>query len=313
MPAFPPRPREAVCLGFGVGLRPKHYPDVLARARRGELEVDWLEAISENYMLEGGRPLRVLGEVRAARPLVLHGVSLNLASTDPLDTSYLDRLAALAARFEPAWISDHLCWTGVAGENLHDLLPIPMSEESVRWVADRIARVQDRLGRRIAVENVSSYASFCEDAMPEAEFLTAVCETADCGILLDVNNVFVSAHNHGWDAEAYLDAVPAERVFQLHLAGHSQSGSLKIDSHDHAVCDEVWALYARAIRRLGPVSTLIEWDDQIPEFERLVQEVERARAVAAAALADEDERDGRKPRAAAARGAAPAAGADHRS
>jgi hypothetical protein len=313
MPAFPPRPREAPCLGFGVGLRPKHYPDVLARARRGELEVDWLEAISENYMLEGGRPLRVLGEVRAARPLVLHGVSLNLASTDPLDTSYLDQLAALAARFEPAWISDHLCWTGVAGENLHDLLPVPMSEESVRWVADRIARVQDRLGRRIAVENVSSYAAFREDAMPEAEFLTAVCETADCGILLDVNNVFVSAHNHGWSAEAYLDAVPAERVFQLHLAGHSQSGPLKIDSHDHAVCDEVWALYARAIRRLGPVSTLIEWDDQIPEFERLVQEVERARAVAAAALEDEDERDERKPRAAAARGAAPAAGADHRS
>jgi uncharacterized protein (UPF0276 family) len=313
MPAFPPRPPEAACLGFGVGLRPKHYPDVLARARRGELEIDWLEAISENYMLAGGRPLRVLGEVRAARPLVLHGVSLNLASTDPLDDAYLDQLAALAARFEPAWISDHLCWTGVAGENLHDLLPVPFTEECVRWVAERIARVQDRLGRRIALENVSSYAAFCQDAMPEAEFLTAVCETADCGILLDVNNVFVSAHNHGWSAEAYLNAVPAERVFQLHLAGHSQAGPLKIDSHDHPVCDEVWALYARALRRLGPVSTLIEWDDQIPEFERLVQEVERARAVAAAALADDEgERDGSKPRAAAARGAAAAAGADHR-
>jgi uncharacterized protein (UPF0276 family) len=314
MPAIPPRPREAPDLGFGVGLRPKHYPEVLARARRGELEVDWLEAISENYMLAGGRPLRVLAEVRAACPLVLHGVSLNLASTDPLDTSYLDALAALASRFEPAWLSDHLCWTGVAGENLHDLLPVPMSEESVRWVAARIARVQDRLGRRIAVENVSSYAAFREDAMPEAEFLAAVCESADCGILLDVNNVFVSAHNHGWDAQAYIDAVPAERVFQLHLAGHSESGSLKIDSHDHAVCDGVWALYAHAIRRLGPVSTLIEWDDRIPELERLVQEVERARAVAAAALAGEGEGegDGSTPRGAAARGAAADAGADHR-
>jgi uncharacterized protein (UPF0276 family) len=313
MPAAPQRPREAPCLGVGVGLRPKHYPDLLARARRGELGVDWLEAISENYMLAGGRPLRVLAQMRAACPLVLHGVSLNLASTDPLDASYLDSLAALAARFEPAWISDHLCWTGVAGENLHDLLPIPFSEESVRWVADRITRVQDRLGRRIAVENVSSYAAFRDDAMPEAEFLTAVCERADCGILLDVNNVFVSAHNHGWDAETYIDAVPAERVFQLHLAGHSQSGSLKIDSHDQAICDEVWRLYARAVRRIGPVSTLIEWDDQIPEFDRLVQEAERARAIATAALSGEDERDAGRSGTAAAHGAAPAAGADHRS
>jgi uncharacterized protein len=312
MPQFPPRPREAPCLGFGVGLRPKHYPEVLAHARRGELAVDWFEAISENYLVAGGRPPRVLGEVRAARPLVLHGVSLNLGSADPLDRAYLRELKGLASRFEPAWISDHLCWTGVAGENLHDLLPLPMSEEAVGWVADRIARVQDLLGRRIAVENVSSYAAFREDAMPEAEFLAAVCERADCGILLDVNNVFVSAHNHGFDAEAYLDSVPAHRVFQIHLAGHSWSGALRIDSHDQAVCDEVWALYARAVRRLGPVSTLIEWDDQIPEWERLVQEVERARAVAAAALAGEKEHDAGESRAAAARDAAAAAGADPR-
>jgi uncharacterized protein (UPF0276 family) len=179
-------------------------------------------------------------------------------------------------------------------------------------MADRIARVQDFLGRRIAVENVSSYAAFREDAMPEAEFLAAVCESADCGILLDVNNVFVSAHNHGFDAAAYLDAVPAERVFQLHLAGHSTSGALRIDSHDHAVCDEVWALYARAVRRLGSVSTLIEWDDQIPEFDVLVQEVERARAVAASALAGEDAREPERQRTAAARNPAAAAGADHR-
>jgi len=313
MPPIHPRPREAPFLGFGVGLRPKHYPEVLTRARRGELEVDWFEAISENYMVAGGRPPRVLGEVRAACPLVLHGVSMNLGSTDPLDEAYLRELEALAARFEPAWISDHLCWTGVGGGNLHDLLPLPYTEESVRFVAARIARVQDRLGRRIAVENVSSYAAFRADAMTESEFLTAVCETADCGILLDVNNVFVSAHNHGFDAGAYLDSVPAERVFQLHLAGHSVSGELLIDTHDHPVRDEVLALYARAVRRLGPVSTLIEWDDRIPGFDRLVQEVERARAVAAAALAERDGRDGNDFRVAAARGAAAAAGADHRS
>jgi hypothetical protein len=187
-----------------------------------------------------------------------------------------------------------------------------MSEEAVGWVADRIARVQDFLGRRIAVENVSSYAAFHADAMPEWEFLAAVSREADCGILLDVNNVFVSAHNHGFDAETYIDSVPAERVFQIHVAGHSTNGALLIDTHDHAVREEVWTLYARALRRLGPVSTLVEWDDQIPEFERLVQELERARAVAAAALAEgerSDERSG--SRAAAARDPAPAAGADH--
>jgi uncharacterized protein (UPF0276 family) len=312
MTSFPPRPPEAPFLGFGVGLRPKHYPDVLERAKQGRLAVDWFEAISENYMVAGGRPLRVLGELRAHAPLVLHGVSLNLGSTDPLDPAYLRELCALAARFEPAWLSDHLCWTGVQGENLHDLLPLPMTQESVRHVAARIAQVQDRLGRRIAIENVSSYAAFRSDALPEWEFLSAVCETADCGLLLDVNNVFVSAHNHGFDAGAYLDGVPAERVFQIHLAGHSVNGGLLIDTHDHAVRDEVWELYARALRRLGPVSTLIEWDDRIPEFDVLVQEVERARAVAAAALAGGDESDASGLRPVAARSAAAAAGADHR-
>jgi uncharacterized protein (UPF0276 family) len=312
MPPLPPRPHDAPYLGFGVGLRPKHYADVLARAPRGELGVDWFEAISENYMVAGGRPPRVLGEVRAHAPLVLHGVSLNLGSTDPLDATYLRELAALVARFEPAWVSDHLCWTGVGGENLHDLLPLPLTEECVRHVAARIARVQDQLGRRIAIENVSSYAAFRADAMPEWEFLAAVCESADCGLLLDVNNVFVSAHNHGFDADSYIDAVPAERVFQIHLAGHSVNGGLLIDTHDHAVCDEVLALYARALRRLGPVSTLIEWDDRIPEFDSLVQEVERARAVAAAALAGENGREASEPRADAARGATAAAQLDHR-
>ncbi len=312
MPPFPPRPHDAPFLGFGVGLRPRHYPDVLARAKRGELESDWFEAISENYMIAGGRPLRVLAEVRAHAPLVLHGVSLNLGSTDPLDAAYLRELAALAARFEPLWISDHLCWTGVQGENLHDLLPLPYTEEAVRHVAARVARVQDALGRRIAIENVSSYASFHADAMPEWEFLSAICESADCGLLLDVNNIFVSAHNHGFDANAYVDGVPPERVFQIHLAGHSVNGALLIDTHDHPVRDEVWDLYARALRRLGPVSTLIEWDDLIPEFDVLVQEVARARTVAAAALEGEYGREANESGSAAARAAAAVARADHR-
>jgi uncharacterized protein (UPF0276 family) len=311
MPPPPARPSDAPFLGFGVGLRPQHYGEVLERAKQRSLPIDWFEAISENYLVAGGRPLRVLGEVRAHAPLVLHGVSLNVGGTDPLDAAYLDELAALARRFEPAWLSDHLCWTGVHGENLHDLLPLPFTQESVHHVAARIAQVQDRLGRRIAIENVSSYAAFHADAMPEWEFLAAVCETADCGLLLDVNNVFVSAHNHGFDAAAYLDAVPGERVFQIHLAGHSVNGDLLIDTHDHAVRDEVWELYARVLRRLGPVSTLIEWDDRIPELDVLVQEVERARAVAAAALAggESHEASGRSP---AARSAAAAAAAHHR-
>jgi uncharacterized protein (UPF0276 family) len=310
--ALPPRPPDAPLLGFGVGLRPRHYADALACARDGALPVDWFEAISENFMVAGGRPPRVLAELRAHAPLVLHGVSLNLGSSDPLDEAYLDRLAALAKRFEPAWISDHLCWTGVGGENLHDLLPLPMTGECVRFVAERIARVQDRLGRRIAVENVSSYAAFRQDSLPEWQFLAAVCEEADCGLLLDVNNVFVSAHNHGFDAAAYVDGLPAQRVFQIHLAGHSTDGPLLIDSHDHPVRDEVFALYARVLRRLGPVSTLLEWDARLPTWEELVRELERVRAVAAAALAGEDADEGPGARPAAAPGAAAALAADPR-
>lgn len=274
-----PRPNEAPDLGVGVGLRTTHYPDILEGARRGELQVDWFEAISENYMVAGGRPPRVLEEIRSHVPVVLHGVSLNIGSTDPLNDRYLDDLAALVRRVEPIWISDHLCWTGVAGRNLHDLLPLPYNEESIEHVSERIRRVQDRLGRRIAIENVSSYVSFTTDVVPEWEFLIAVADAADCGILLDVNNVFVSAHNHGFDAETYVDAIPAERVFQIHLAGHSENGALLIDTHDHPVRDEVFSLFERTYRRIGPVSTLIEWDDRIPEFDRLEAEAFRARAI----------------------------------
>lgn len=279
----PTRPAEAPPLGLGVGLRPPHYPEVLRRAAAGGLRVDFFEAISENYMLDGGRPLRILEEVRSHVPVVLHGVSLNVGSADPLSEAYLDDLATLCRRFSPAWVSDHLCWTGEGGRNLHDLMPLPATGEALRWVADRVRRVQDRLGRRIALENVSSYLAFHADRMPEWEFLAGVAEEADCGLLLDVNNVFVSAHNHGFRPEDYLDAIPAERVFQIHLAGHSEEGPLLIDTHDHPVRDEVWALYAHALARIGPVATLIEWDDRLPDYDALEQEALRARALLDAA------------------------------
>jgi hypothetical protein len=250
---------------------------VLERAREGALNVDWFEVISENYLIPGGKPLRILDEVRSHAPVVLHGVSMNLGSTDPLDDDYLDQLGALAERIEPPWISDHLCWTGVGRHNLHDLLPLPYSESVIAHVAERIARVQDRLRRRIAIENVSSYVSYVSDEMQEWEFLTAIAERADCEILFDVNNVFVSAHNHGFDAQRYIDAVPASRVVQIHLAGHSVQGPLLIDTHDHPVRDEVWRLYERATRRLGRVPTLIEWDDRIPEYDVLENEARKAR------------------------------------
>jgi uncharacterized protein (UPF0276 family) len=233
--------------------------------------------VSENYLMPGGRPRRVLDEVRDAVPVVLHGVAMNLGSVDPLDAGYLDALAGLVRRCEPGWVSDHLCWTGVDGRNLHDLLPLPWTGEVVRHVADRIRRVQECLGRRIAVENVSSYVTFPASELSEWEFLGAVASEADCGILLDVNNVFVSAHNHGFDPVAYLDAVDPARIFQVHLAGHSTDGPLLIDTHDHPVCEAVWALYARLLRRTGPVSTLVEWDDRLPSYERLCQEAARAR------------------------------------
>lgn len=282
-----PRAADAPFLGVGVGLRPKHYPRILAAPDPGELGVDFFEAISENYMVPGGRPPRVLEAVRAAFPVVFHGVSLNVGSADPLDGAYLAELAALARRYEPAWISDHLCWTGVRGRNLHDLLPLPCTEDVLAHVAERVQRVQDQLGRRIALENPSSYLAYQSDTMPEWEFLARIAERADCGILLDVNNVFVSAHNHGFEPLGYLAGIPAERVFQIHLAGHSEAGALLIDTHDHPVRDEVWALYEAALRRLGPVSTLIEWDDRIPELEVLAREAARAREILARVAREE--------------------------
>jgi hypothetical protein len=271
-------------LGYGVGLRVDHYTHVLERRP----PVDWFEIISENFMVDGGRPLHVLDRVRADYPVVMHGVSLSIGSSDPLRPDYLRALKDLARRVEPAWISDHLCWTGVGGHNLHDLLPLPYTEEALAHVTARLDRVQETLGRRIAIENVSSYLTFCDSAMPEWEFLAAVAERADCGILLDVNNIFVSAFNHGFDPLRYLDGVPADRVVQFHLAGHSDHGRFLLDTHDHPVRPEVWTLYREAVRRFGGVSALIEWDDRIPPFERLEEEARRAARLAREVADDAD-------------------------
>lgn len=277
------------CLGVGIGLRPQHAAEILAAEDPTALGIDFLEAISENYMVAGGRAPRVLEAIRARFPVVLHGVSLNIGSTDPLDTDYLRELAALVARHQPAWISDHLCWTGVAGHNLHDLLPLPNTEAVIDHLTDRILRVQDRLKERIAFENVSSYFAYRGDELEEWEFIAELARRADCGILLDVNNVFVNAHNHGFDPERYLAAMPADRIFQIHLAGHREAGSLLIDTHDRPIRPEVWSLYASAIRRLGPVSTLIEWDVEIPELEGVVAEAAQARAIMARVAREQEE------------------------
>ncbi len=266
-------------LGFGLGLRPGYYADILDR----KPPVDWFEILSENYMVPGGRPLSMLERVRADYPIVMHGVSMSIASTAPLDMDYLKDLKTLAERVEPAWISDHLCWTGVHGLNLHDLLPLPYTREALDHVAERILRVQDFLGRRIAIENVSSYVTFAESEMDEWTFVREVAERADCWLLFDVNNVFVSATNHDFDADEFLASIKPERVVQMHLAGHSSFGSHKIDTHDQPVCDEVWSLYAKACERFGPVSTMIERDDNFPPFPELLAELDHARAIAARA------------------------------
>jgi uncharacterized protein (UPF0276 family) len=268
-------------LGHGVGLRTKHFAQLLAAPP----PIDWVEAISENFMAPGGRPVAVLEKVRRDVPVVLHGVSLSIGSTDPLSELYLDRLTDLARRVEPAWISDHLSWGSLGGRYVHDLWPLPYTEEALRHVVSRVVRVQEQLGRQLLLENVSSYVAFRESEMPEWEFLAEVARRADCGILFDVNNVYVSARNHGFDPYAYLAGVPADRVGQIHLAGHSDKGRYLLDTHDHEVPALVWDLYREAVRRLGPVSTLIEWDDHIPPLERLVEESQRAAAVEAETLA----------------------------
>ena len=266
--------------GFGLGLRTEHYA-AFAEPQPG---IDWLEVISENYLVPGGKPLHHLDRIRRDHPMVMHGVSMSIGSTDPLDLAYLRDLKALADRIEPAWISDHLCWTGVDHHNLHDLLPLPYTEAALRHVVERVQQVQELLGRRLLLENVSSYVSFAGDEMSEWEFIAELAQRADCELLLDVNNVYVSSVNHGFDARAFIDAMPRERVRQIHLAGHEDHGHYLVDTHDHPVCEAVWQLYGYTVQRLGAVPTMIERDDHIPPLAELLAELDQARAVQARAL-----------------------------
>jgi uncharacterized protein len=261
--------------GFGLGLRTEHYDAALTEPDR----VDWFEIISENYMVRGGKPLHYLDRIRERYPLVMHGVSMSIGSVDPLDREYLTRLRTLMRRVRPQWISDHLCWTGVQGVNLHDLMPLPYTEEALEHVARRVREVQDYLECRLVIENVSSYVTYRSSEMPEWSFLSELTRLADCELLLDVNNVYVSSMNHGFDALEYLRGLPVDRVRQIHLAGHQCNGRYLIDTHDEPVPEPVWRLYSAAVERFGPVPTMIERDDNIPEYEALVSELELARTI----------------------------------
>ena len=261
--------------GHGYGLRPRHYAEFLERGVRAE----WVEAITENFMGRGGRPAAVLERVRKDARLLLHGVSLSVGGADSLDTAYVDGLSDLSRRVEASWISGHICFGSVGARHAHDLWPLPYTEESLQHVVDRVRQIQDRLGQQIVLENVSSYVAYRSSTLPEWEFVAELAELADCHILLDVNNVQVSARNHGFSAREYIAALPIDRVKQLHLAGHTECGTHAIDDHASAVSDAVWELYRYAVRRFGAVPTIVEWDDNVPELARLEAEVETARAI----------------------------------
>ena len=263
-------------LGFGLGLRPQHYAEIL----EGDPDIDWFEIISENYMVPGGRPLQMLDKIRARYPIVMHGVSLSIASTTPFNEDYLAQLKALAERSEPKFVSDHLCWTGVHGINLHDLLPIPYTREALDHVVSRVQYVQDYMKRPIALENVSTYVQFGHSEMTEWEFITEMAERTGCWLIFDVNNVFVSAFNHEYDPNTFINGVPADRVVQFHLAGHEHNMTHIIDTHDAIVPEGVWELYRSAVKRFGAVSTIIERDDHIPPLADLVAELTTARKIA---------------------------------
>jgi uncharacterized protein len=263
-------------LGFGLGLRQPHY-EVIEKTKP---DVDWFEVISEDYLVPGGNRLHHLDAIREHYPIAMHGVALSIGSCDPLDWDYLKRLKALAKRIKPCWISDHFCWTGVNGAHLHDLMPLPFTEEAIKHVVDRVIQVQDYLQSQILLENVSSYVTYNNSEMSEWEFIKRVAEEADCLLLLDINNVYVSAYNHQFDPLDYLRGIPVERVQQFHLAGHSNFGSHIIDTHDHNIIDPVWALYEFAVKHFGYVSTMIERDDDIPSFEELRAELSKVEAIA---------------------------------
>jgi uncharacterized protein (UPF0276 family) len=270
-------------LGLGVGLRNKHFNYLL----QNPAGVDWFEIISENFMDDFGFASHVLMHVRKQVPVVMHGVSLSVGSTDPINYIYLQKLKALAEVIEPEWISDHLCWTGVAYTNTHDLLPMPMTEESLDHVAERVLRIQDFLKRPLILENPSTYLQFKASTMPEWEFLLALAKETGCGLLLDVNNVFVSAHNHGYDAVKYIDSLPYEHIVQMHIAGPTDCGDLLVDTHDQPVPSAVWKLYQQAQQLTGGVSTLLEWDAKIPDYPELLEELFKAREVLKGNIPDE--------------------------
>ncbi len=266
--------------GFGLGLRTQHYADFLDAPQR----VDWLEILSDNYLVPGGKPLLMLDGIRANYPVVMHGVALSIGAADGPDRAYLAALAALARRVEPLWISDHLCWTGVHRRVLHDLYPLPYTEAALDVVVRNVQIAQEVLQRPLVLENVSSYVSFRASEMTEWEFIREVCQRTGCRLLLDVNNIYVSSVNHGFDPRAFLHGIPADRVQQIHLAGHTDHGDHIIDTHDHPVAEPVWALYAEALALVGPVATMIERDDHIPPLAELVAELDHARSIAAKAM-----------------------------
>ncbi len=275
-----PVPSLIASPGFGLGLRTDHYHEILA----APCAVDWFEILSENYMVPGGKPLSMLDRICEEYPVVMHGVSMSIGTPEGPSDAYLKDLKKLMRRVEPLWVSDHLCWTGVHGRNLHDLFPLPYTEEAVKQVARNIRRVQDYLERPLLMENVSSYVSFTCDSLSEWEFITAVAHESDSLILLDVNNIYVSSVNHGFDPQQYLQGIPADRVQQIHLAGHSDHGDYIVDTHDHPIADPVWALYADALQRFGPVATMIERDDHIPPLSELIVELQQARRIASQVL-----------------------------
>ena len=275
------KPATSLCApnpGFGLGLRTTHYPDF----QRQRQPLEWLEVITDNFLVEGGRPLQMLDFIRRDYPVVMHGVAMSLGSADGLNLAYVQQVKQLAQRIEPLWVSDHLCWSGLGRTVLHDLNPLPYTDEAARRLIDHIIQAQDLLQRRLVVENVSSYVSFAHSGATEWEFLSHVAQEADCLLLVDVNNIYVSAFNHGFDPLDYLNALPVHRVQQIHLAGHSRNPTHIIDTHDHPVCPEVWDVYAAACRRFGAVATMIERDDHIPPLPELLAELEQARAIAQA-------------------------------
>lgn len=263
-------------LGFGLGLRTDHYEDILAL----KPAVDWFEIITENYLVPGGKPLYYLDKIRELYPMVMHGVSLSIGSSDALDVAYIKQVKDLADRIEPQWISDHLCWTGVDGLNLHDLLPLPYTSEAIGHIVSRIQQVQDILQRPFLIENVSSYLTYIQSDMSEWEFISQIAMQSGCYILLDVNNIYVSSVNHGFDPMDYLNAIPLQKVAQIHLAGHLNQGSYIIDTHDAPIIKDVWALYVKTVERFGLVSTMIERDDNIPPLPELLAELEQAKRLA---------------------------------